>query len=101
MAGAMQYLIMAPMADIAGILADTGYNVDIPLYTEADPTPRTQTHARCAAPFDSVQEASIETPVTGARDVYPNSLFEQYNRVTQRGVPAQRLIDWGLTTSPT
>jgi len=96
-----QYHIVTPLADHVGVLTDTGFDTDVPLYTIADPTPRAQTHARCASPYTPTQQAAIETPTTGARFVYPNSDFTEYNKKTQPGVPAARLAALGLTTSPT
>lgn len=95
-----QYHIITTLADHDGVLADTGFNADIPLYTASDPTPRTQTHARCASVFTPVQEAAIEDP-GGARDTYPNSDFAKYHRVTEKNVPNDRLAALGLTTSQT
>lgn len=103
-------LVIAPIADIAGVLAATtiagtpptpGFNCAVPLYTIAHPIPRTQTHGWTGTAFTSDQEDAVEDPGTGARAMFPNTEFLQYNRVTQRGVPNARLLARGLTTSPT
>ena len=101
MPGLQNYSIITPNSDRVGVLSATGFDADIPLYTASDATPRTQTHSRCNTSFTTLQEALIEAPVTGARDVFPNSDFVQYNRKTQSTTPADRLLALGLTTSPT
>lgn len=98
--GLIQYFIIVPNADEAGVASATGFTFTSPLYTAADPAPRTATHKWIGTPFTPAQETAIETPVTGARAVFTDSVFEQYNRKTQPGFPQQRIAELGLTTNP-
>ena len=106
MPGLQNYHIIAPIAggDRASIVAATvnpangqSLDPDQPLYNAADPAPRTATHTRMNGGFTTAQETAIETPGTGLRATLPNSDFTQYNRKTQSGTPAARLLALGLT----
>lgn len=97
-------LIIALDADKSGVESSVqadmpAFSLTVPLYTEADPTPRTETHWWTA--FKHAALPSIETPVTGCKAVFPASFFEEYFIPAQSGYPQSRLAALGLTTSST
>lgn len=97
-------LIIAVDADKSGVEAAVQadkptFALTVPLYTEADPTPRPVTHWWTS--FTSAPLPSIEDPVTGAKVTFPNSFFEEYFAPAQSTYPQTRLVDLGLTTNET
>jgi hypothetical protein len=75
------------------------FGLTVPLYTAADPTPRPITHWWTSF-TQQTPLPSIETPVTGCKDVYPSSYFEEYFH-TDPTYPNVRREALGLTTSET
>lgn len=102
MAGLVHYFAVVENASEAGVASATGFVFSSLLFTASDAAPRTATHKYIGTPFNGAQESAIETPVTGARAVFPwpNAYFEQYNRKTEGHIPALRLLELGLTTNP-
>lgn len=97
MPGLNHLLIVAPNADQANILTETGFHTDTPLYLASDPTPREQWGGWTSTAFTAPQQAQIPTWQTD----FPSSRFTIYNILTQRTVPQDTLNELGLTTSPT
>lgn len=96
MGGLNRYLIICPLADVAGVAgAVPGITPTSPLYTEVDTPPRTQTHAYTATAFTALQEAAI----LAVKPSFPNSVFEIYNAKTQGTYPQLRVAELGLTVS--
>ncbi len=97
MPGLNALLIVAPLADQAGILADTGFHTDTPVYLAADSAPRSPWGGWTSTSFTAPQQALVPS----WQAAYPNSRFTIYNRVTQKNVPPDTLTELGLTTSST
>lgn len=97
MPGLNHLLIVAPNADQAGILTETGFHTDTPLYLAEDPAPRVQWGGWTGTSFTAVQQLQVPTWQTD----FPNSRFTIYNVLSQGGVPAATLAELGLTTSST
>lgn len=101
------YLVITPNADAVGVNAATGITLDVPVYTEADPPTRSQTHAWANTSFTAALETAIETPTTGARAVFPNSVFIKWHKTNWNDPqwpkinPQAELVSRGLTTSAT
>lgn len=107
MASPYNYLIITPIADQSGVASATGVTINVEVYTLADPTPRNQTHAYANTSWTQALNDSIETPDTGARAVFPNSVFIKWHKVNLNDPqwpkinPQTELANRGLTTSPT
>lgn len=95
MPGLNKLLIVAPLADQAGILTETGFHTDTPLYLASDPTPRSAWGGWTSTAFTLAQQGQVPTWQTD----FPASRFTIYNAVTQRSVPQDTLTELGLTTS--
>lgn len=95
MPGLNHLLIVAPNADQAGILTDTGFHTDTPLYLASDAVPRPQWGGWTGTAFTAAQQLQVPTWQTN----YPNSRFTIYNVLTQKTVPQDTLNELGLTTS--
>lgn len=93
-----RYLVITPDADAAGVSALIGFPIATALYTTSDPQPRSITHYWAGIVTNQQQTDLIETPVSGARDSFPDSYFEVYNPRTQPTYPTDRRIALGLTT---
>lgn len=105
MASPYNYLIITPNADISGVNSALGVTLNVPVYTTADPTPRTQTHAWLNTSYTEALDTAIETPDTGARAAFPNSVFIKWHKVNwndpqwPRINPQTELANRGLTTN--
>lgn len=95
MPGLFKLLIQSPNADQAGVLALTGFHTGADLFLASDPTPRNKWGGRTSTAFSAQDELDLPT----WQAAFPSTLFEIYHVVSGKTVPAQRLLDWGLTTS--
>lgn len=75
------FLIITPNADTAGVAAAIGVTINVPVYTQADPTPREQTHAYANTSWTQALDDAVETPDTGARATFPDSVFIKCHKV--------------------
>lgn len=91
-----RFLIIALLADEAGIEDALTIDMIAPLYNAADPTPRTQTHIYTAFKATEAKRLEINSIEAG----FPNSYFEKYDGKTQRTYASDRLLALGLTTDP-
>lgn len=108
MASPYNELVIMPVADESGVLAALGISTTpVPLYTADDPTPRTQSASWFNTSWTAVIDTAIETPVTGARTVFPNSTFIKWHKTNPNDPqwpkinPQDVLVSLGLTTSST
>jgi hypothetical protein len=97
MAGLYKLLIQCPNDQQDAVFNETGFHTGADLFLLADPPIRPKWGGRTSTSFTAAQELLIPTWQAD----FPTVLFEKYHAVTQSGVPAQRLLDWGLTTSAT
>jgi hypothetical protein len=91
-----RFLIITPNADEVGVEAALSISITSPLYTAADPAPRTQTHAYTA--FKATEAKRVE--INAVESGFPSSVFEKYDSKNQKTYVADRLLGLGLTVDP-
>lgn len=97
MPGLNHLLIIAPSADQASILTETGFATDTPLYLASDAAPRTPWGGWTGTAFTAPQQLLVPKWQTD----FPDSRFTIYNVLTQKTVPQDTLAELGLTASAT
>lgn len=92
-------IIVSPLSEVSGCTSVLGLTPTSPIYTEADPVPRTATHKALSGGMTTTQRAAVDAHIASPNLSIPNTVCTLWLR-SDPSPYAAILDNLGLTTDP-